>query len=200
MGMVLVLSTLADENIDRVVAYPPLVWRVITPEDRDVYEESRREYAKPPFLGALFGKGRRQVPEVENLALVDAEGISTELDKAWHGIHYLLTGTANEGEPPWSFLVSGGRNVGDIEVGYGPARAFTSAETKLIAEAIVPLTDDELRERFRPADMTAKKIYPHIWSRGSAETIGYLLEYFALLRGFLSQAAGARVGMVVALL
>ena len=202
MGMVLVLSTLADENIDRVLADPPLVWRVIAPEDRDVYEESRREYAKPSFLGALLGKGRRSVPEVDDLALGNAEGLSTELDKAWHGIHYLLTGTADEGEPPWSFLVSGGRTVGDIEVGYGPARVFTSAETDVISKAIVPLTDDELRGRFSPADMTAKKIYPSIWSRGSPdqETIGYLLEYFAQLRGFLRQAAEAKVGMVLALL
>ena len=202
MGMVLVLSTLADENIDRVLADPPLVWRVVAPHDPDAYEQSRREQAKPSFLGALLGKGNRRVPEVEDLALGDAEGISTELDKAWHGIHYLLTGTADEGEPPWTFLVSGGRTVGDIEVGYGPARVFTSAETNVISKAIVPLTDDELRARFSPADMTAKKIYPHIWSRGSPdqETIGYLLEYFALLRGFLRQAAEAKVGIVLALL
>ena len=202
MGMVLVLSALADENIDRVLADPPLAWRVVAPDDPDAYEQARREQDKPSFLGALLGKGSRRVPEVEDLALGDAPGISTELDKAWHGIHYLLTGTADEGEPPWSFLVSGGRTVGDIEVGYGPARVFTSAETHVISEAITPLTDDELRARFRPADMTAKKIYPPIWSRGSPdqETIGYLLEYFALLRAFLRQAADAKLGMVIALL
>jgi hypothetical protein len=135
------------------------------------------------------------------LALGDSEGISTDLDKAWHGIHYLLTKTADGGEPPWSFLLAGGRTVGDIDVGYGPARVFTSAETKLILDALVRLTDDELRSRFDPADMTSKGIYPDIWSPGAPEheTLGYLLEYFSVLRRFLREAAEAKVGIVVAL-
>src|SRR5215203_4027303 len=51
-----------------------------------------------------------------------------DLDKSWHGIHYLLTKTAWAGEPPLSFLVLGGAEVGDIDVGYGTARAFRSDE------------------------------------------------------------------------
>jgi hypothetical protein len=39
-------------------------------------------------------------------------------DKAWHGIHFLLTGTAGEGTPPLDFIVRGGQEVGDIDVGY----------------------------------------------------------------------------------
>lgn len=42
------------------------------------------------------------------------------MDKAWHGIHYLLTGTAWEGDPPLNFLVTGGREVGTEEIGIGP--------------------------------------------------------------------------------
>ena len=32
-----------------------------------------------------------------------------EVDKAWHGLHFLLTGTAWEGDFPLNFIVSGGR-------------------------------------------------------------------------------------------
>ena len=78
---------------------------------------------------------------------------------------------------------------------------FTAAETRAIYQALSGLTEDDLRSRFNPADMTAKEIYPEIWSRGSPdeETIGYLIEYFRLLRGFLQQAVDSAVGMVVVL-
>ena len=135
------------------------------------------------------------------MALGEAEGIATDLDKAWHGIHYLLTGTADAGETPWSFLISGGAHVGDIDVGYGPARVFTSVETQSIAEALARVGEDELRSRFNPDDMTSKEIYPEIWHRGLPEDdpLGYLVEYYRLLRGFLQQAIDARVGIVVTL-
>jgi hypothetical protein len=51
-----------------------------------------------------------------------------DVDKAWQGLHFLLTGSAWNGEPPLNFLVSGGREIGDVDVGYGPARGFTSTE------------------------------------------------------------------------
>ncbi len=44
-----------------------------------------------------------------------------DLDKAWHGVHYLLTGQADGGELPHSLAVTGGEEFGP-EVGYGPAR------------------------------------------------------------------------------
>jgi hypothetical protein len=40
-----------------------------------------------------------------------------DVDKAWHGIHYLLTGTAWEGDPPLDFIVKGGSQVGDVDDG-----------------------------------------------------------------------------------
>src|ERR1700691_2716073 len=77
----------------------------------------------------------------------DARG-NFDVDKAWHGIHFLLTGTAWEGTPPLDFIVRGGQEVGDVHVGYGPARAFTSAEVRKIADALRPLSPAELERRF----------------------------------------------------
>lgn len=56
-----------------------------------------------------------------------------DLDKTWHALHYLFTGTAWAGDFPACFLVSSGEPVGDVDVGYGPARSFTPAQTKAIA-------------------------------------------------------------------
>src|SRR5687768_13754481 len=42
-----------------------------------------------------------------------AEGEDAHLDKAWHGLHFLFTGTADGGEEPACFLLAGGEDVGD---------------------------------------------------------------------------------------
>lgn len=122
-----------------------------------------------------------------------------DLDKAWHGLHFLFCGDAWSGSPPLDFLVSGGEQVGDIDVGYGPARSFSSAEVIRIHEALAALTGDELRRRFDPAAMTAADIYPSIWDRDPADddTLGYLLEYFEILRRYLQQAVEERQGLIV---
>ena len=56
--------------------------------------------------------------------LIDAayEGRKDDLvdvDKAWHCLHFLLTGTASEGEPPMDFVVRGGTEVGE-DMGTAP--------------------------------------------------------------------------------
>jgi hypothetical protein len=196
MGMCLGLTTLGDVNVARVLADPPLIWRVIAPDDPEPYEHARRENA-PSLLGKIFG--RKPSHETQDLLLDDSEGITTDLDKAWHGLHYLFTGSADSGDLPWCFLVAGGRTIGNVDVGYGPARVFSSAETKDIRTALSKLQEDELRTRFNPSDMTAKDIYPEIWSRGDPdeETIGYLLEQYSVLQGFLEEAVAMDVGIVV---
>src|SRR4051812_22134863 len=68
---------------------------------------------------------------------INAEGI--DIEKSWHGIHYLLTGTRDEGDGPLNFILAGGQEVGDVDVGYGPARAFTSEQVRGIAGALEPI-------------------------------------------------------------
>jgi hypothetical protein len=200
MSMILQLTTLGDANIDRVMADPPLVWKVIAPDDPDVFEQAQAAL-KPSLLGRLFGKKEPPPADRGGLALGAGEGASVDLDKAWHGIHYLLTGTAWEGEAPLHFLAAGGRPVGDIDVGYGPVRAFSAAETRAIHDALTGLGDDDLRARFDPADMMEKEIYPEIWDRPAEEddTLGYLVEHLQLVRKVVADAAAAGHGMLVSL-
>jgi hypothetical protein len=123
-----------------------------------------------------------------------------DVDKAWHGIHYLLTGTAwEEGERPLGFIVRGGREVGDVDVGYGPARAFPSAEVREIASALRPLTREVVARRFDPKAMTRLDIYPSIWDRPGEEddALEYLLSYYDSLRNFIEGAVDQGEGLLV---
>jgi hypothetical protein len=197
MGMCLALRTLGDENIRKVLADPPLIWKVIAPDDPQMYEQSRTE-RRPGLVAKLFGK-QKQPDRHSGLTLAEGEVAETDLDKAWHGIHYMLTQTAWEGEEPLNFLVGGGTTVGDVDVGYGPARAFASDEVNAISSALRPIDSQFLRKRFDPEQMMKLEIYPTIWDRDPADddTFGYCAEYFASLKTFIEEAAKRNVGLIV---
>jgi hypothetical protein len=129
----------------------------------------------------------------------DESGGEEDIDKSWHGLHYLLTRSAWEGDPPLNFLVTGGREIGDVDVGYGPARGFTSAEVAEIAGALGQISTDDLRGRFDPEQMMKAQIYPEIWDRdpGEDDTLGYLVEYFEGLKAFLQRTAASGSALVV---
>jgi hypothetical protein len=196
--MCLALCTLSDENVRKVLADPPLIWKVIAPDDPEAYENSRKENSAS-LLSKLFGKGKKDASPRVELSFAEGEIADTDLDKAWHGIHYMLTQTAWEGDEPLNFLVGGGSQVGNVEVGYGPARAFSADEVKAICAALGPLDSDFLRARFNPQEMMKLDIYPSIWDRDPADddTFGHCAEHFESLKAFIEQTATRNMGLVV---
>lgn len=134
----------------------------------------------------------------------DAEGarfLELDADRSWHGIHYLLTGTATEGTAPLDFLERGGKEVGDVDFGYGPARALSAAEVQAVHAALAPLTPEALAPRFDPERMRMLEIYPDIWDgkNGEEDPRGYLLSYFTELKKYVAQVAQRGHGLVLVL-
>lgn len=70
-----------------------------------------------------------------------------DLDKAWHGVHFLLTGSAYDVTGTLGAAVMGGRPVGEDD-GYGPPRLLEQPEVAEVAEALSNLGDAWLRARF----------------------------------------------------
>lgn len=119
-----------------------------------------------------------------------------DLDKAWHGIHFLLTGKADEGPDPLSLAVSGGESLGE-EVGYGPARYLTPSQVREVAAALSRISTPELRARFDPRAMEDAEIYPReIWVREGEEAFDYLLEAYVPWAAFYRAAAERGDGMI----
>jgi Domain of unknown function (DUF1877) len=108
------------------------------------------------------------------------------LDKAWHGVHYLLSGSTEPTESPLGQCVLGGTEVGE-DLGYGPARAFDPAQVARIAKALAdPEAEREAADRFDAARMTDLQIYPFGWEEDDR---AWLLVSFRELRGFYAAAA-----------
>lgn len=198
MGMVLSIRTLSDGNIRNVLADPPLIWQVVAPDMPELYEEARRQ--KPGLLSRLFGsRNAPNAAQAAPLTLADGEGNEANVDKAWHGLHYLLTQTAYEGTMPLNFLVAGGTEAGSIDVGYGPARMFTADQVKAIDIALRPIDAAFLTKRFDPAEMMRLKIYPEFWDRDpdDDDVLGYCIAIFDEMKAFISEAAARSLGIVV---
>ncbi len=199
MGMILGLAATDDDTIAKLLADPPLIWKFLAPDDPEIYAEARKEQKRGWFLSKIFGRKANDPPlEVPDIPRPVEE---IDLDKSWHGIHYLLTKTAWKGEPPLNFLILGGEEVGDIDVGYGTARAFRSDQVCNIQAALQPINIETLRSRFDPDDMTELDIYPEIWDRDPADddVLGYCAENFDDLKNFISRTVNADLGMVVSL-
>jgi hypothetical protein len=118
----------------------------------------------------------------------DAEMPEPELDleKSWHGIHYLLTGTAWGTEAGAGAAILGGEEIG-VDDGYGPARILRPELVRTIAMALDGLDLVALRARFDPAAMSSAGIYPDLWADNEFDT--YLAPNFTKLRQFYQTAA-----------
>lgn len=181
-------------TIDAVIADPPLILRLLEPEDTEAYAKARSEAL--PWWRRLFGREGSSTLDAKPVGPVLDEG---DLDKAWHGVHFLLTGTDGAGGAPLDFLVAGGVQVGSIDVGYGPARAFAPLKVKEILDALKKFDESALRRRFDPAVMMKLKIYPEIWASdaGDDDAFAYCVEYFNELRAFLETTVQRSAGMIV---
>ena len=111
-----------------------------------------------------------------------------DIDKSWHGIHFLLTGEQYGGEPPLAHVVFGVSPIGEEDVGYGPAMGTTAHSVFEIAEALAAVSDEDFRERYDESALNAADIYPQIWGE-EEDALEYLFGYFKLLQEFYSTAA-----------
>jgi hypothetical protein len=116
------------------------------------------------------------------------------LEKAWHGLHFLLTGDVEEGSGPLAFLLAGGEQLdGDDE---GP-RWFSPAETANIHQALSRVSDDALWSRFDAEQMQDLGVYPGIWDEDEADLREEYLGYFHELKGVVAAAAQSGRGLLV---
>jgi hypothetical protein len=208
MGMVCGLHRASDQDIARLIEHPEELRDFLEPYDPNAPEIE--EVRPKGLLGLLLRlspititqvKPRDDLTPEEMLAGMQPNDDEIDLDKAWHGLHYLFTGSAWEGDEPGCFLVRGGEDVADEEYGYGLVRAFRAGQTRDIASFLASLSRDELARRFDPEDMTKLEIYPDvIWTRTPADDddpLEYLISAFDDLQTFVSKTANEGDGLLV---
>ena len=136
----------------------------------------------------------------ERVYEVDTVVDHVDVDKTWHALHFLLTGTAWEGEAPLNFIAVGGEAIGDEDVGYGPARALRSREVATLATALTTITPRTLIERYDGPEMDRLEIYPEGWSRYdpvSGDDFDYYVGAYEALVALVQNGAASKRGMLI---
>jgi len=118
-----------------------------------------------------------------------------DVDKNWHIVHFLLTGSAQAGDKPLFNVVLGGQESGS-DLGYGPARFLTPKEVQEVADAVGPLRKGNLRLRFTPKDLMKADLYT--WDEDDGqERLDGDLETYEEIRAYLLEAAKKGNGMLL---
>lgn len=123
------------------------------------------------------------------------DAYSMDIDKAWGGILYLLTGKAFASGSPEDEVDSLNRIFfsaqffdEDMDVGYGPAHYLTPEQVAGIHRKIASLTEADLKSHYDPEAMNKeKKLYPSLdWNE---KIFDYLYFHFQALQSFFAMAA-----------
>jgi len=120
----------------------------------------------------------------------DEDASLTDIDKAWEGILFLLTGQslAEADHPLAAVLFSGQLIDEEQDLGYGPAHYNSPEQVSKLNQLISALNEEDLKQRFDPEKMTTQGIYPEIWDEGN-QAFDYLSENFISVQQIYDQAA-----------
>lgn len=121
---------------------------------------------------------------------------SLSLEKCWHGIHFALTRTAWEGEKPLNFLMAG-ETVGDVDIGFGPARILFSDDVLHIEKALSKFTEQDFERNFDVIVMEEAEIYPQIWDEPRADLLAEYQSCFQSLKRFIRYVAENKQAIVM---
>lgn len=145
-----------------------------------VTESELETYLKDSTL--LRDRIYREDPDSGNLA---------DIDKAWDGIIFLLTGRNlfDAYDHPLSKILSSGQIIdAEQDLGYGPAHYLTPEQVSELNNQISDITADSLRQKFDPEKMTESDVYPSIWEEGD-DAFDYLVDGFSAVQRVYAAAA-----------
>lgn len=189
MSMIGCFRSASDDEIEALIRKPDRIRQVL-------FDEPPLSSKKKRFFSRLFG-----MPwATENEPVIwkpEEDNEDFDIDKAWHGIHFLLCGNPVHGEGILGFILDGGHLIGKIDVGYGPARAFKNSELAEINGMIDLIEHDDLLKKCDKLRFKANNIYPFTWDEHEDECFDYLLSYFDQLKAFIKRTLNAGKGMIV---
>jgi hypothetical protein len=207
MGMTCGLVRATEQEIARLRTNPEEIVSFI---EGDEWAPPQREVRHKGLAGWLLRLTPVRVYEADPYAVAprrdktDVSGRHLDLDKGWHPLHFLLTGTAWEGAEPECYLARAGEELVDRldsdDTGYSSIRALNVSDVRRFAESLNTLSAAALRERFDVRKMIDLEIYPKpraTQTSSREDELEHLVELFDQLRTFVEQSARDGEGLIV---
>ena len=207
MGMTGGLVRASVEEIERLREHPAELAEFL---DCGILAPPNREVRSKGILGWLLKLTPVRIYESDPDAVPPPgaeDGVlrpNIDLDKAWEPLHFLLTGTALEGEEPACYLARGGEELveelnGEESV-YSSIRVLTPEQVAAFDRHLLSLTIDDLRRRFDVNRMVELRIYTKRRSTKAPtdedRTLDHLIEAFEDLRTFVRETAASGAGAI----
>lgn len=138
----------------------------------------------------------------------DASGDAVDVDKTWQLLHYLLTGRAEGGTWPLSFILpaetaapdageAGDRDDERWDDDGPPGNHFSAEQVREIAAALAPLTPEVAQARWPGRTPAAEEVYLYDDDDSAAEAA---MAYYGELRDLVLRLAERGEGLVVTLI
>jgi hypothetical protein len=181
MSMLCSLYRLTAEQANAVQSFPDAASELLG------YEPP---VPKVSFLSKVFGKHRKEATPSRAKFQPISESETFDLHQAWHVLHYLFTGSAEEGKWPGGFIMSGGQELGP-DLGYGAPRLLTPEQLKEVAAFLNTQSLQTLDAACISQDIDAAQVY---WRVSSDPTdrqrqVEELWDIVQQLRTFIGQLA-----------
>ena len=151
MGICFVSITASDDVLDEVYQDPPLIWRLYEPEETELYYSEIGANREPGFLARLLGKRPVAVHDpIPRFSFGGGQRLEIDLDKSWDGINFCLKNILPDDVPN---IFEAGREIGNVDVGYGPALGFNSLRVRTMSAVCNSVSEIQLMEGCLPAEM-----------------------------------------------
>lgn len=180
MGISCIAYAISDANIARILAAPPLVWRLLEPADEEIYLAE---------IGHLPGTPALDVP---SLVYNGYERYLLDLDRLWDGLGACLKTCA----PRMPCFFDDALPLAHIDVGYGPALYHKSGAMARIAKACGAITEADLLAALRTADF-AGVYMEDVWERRDGAVAACLKDSLAEFQAFAAFTAQHKLGAVI---
>lgn len=178
MGISCIAYAISDANIARILADPPLVWRLLEPEDEGLY---LAETGHAP-----------ETPDVPSLVYNGHERYLLDLDQLWDGLGACLKACA----PRMPCFFDDALPLSPIDVGYGPALYHKASAMARIAKACTAIRESDLLVALHEADFTGVYL-EDVWERRDTVIAASLKDGLAEFQAFAAFAARHQLGAVI---
>lgn len=119
------------------------------------------------------------------------DGARCTVEKTWNAIQFMLQLLSQLGHfPEDSPYFDGGVQIGE-PLSYDPAEYWTPEQVAAIAPALSEVSDEQLREAYRPDLMTEYNVYPGVWDRDDETewNFQWIQEHFRSMVDYYAEAA-----------
>lgn len=158
---------------------------------------------QPGLIGRLFGKKAVEAPNYSVEWGPLESRTQVDLDKNWSVLHTLLTGgdlDAGKGQPE-GFIAHGGSEIGDVDVGYGPAQLIDTKEAAQILGVLEHVDQQWIECKWDVELFKSAESYPSVWSDLDEEDAQMwredLLAAVGELKSFLARVVERKTSVVL---